>query len=106
MGISFAAALKIAASAKLSDSNKGKVLTETRNGTVIAIFTLPPTGDLTTADLAEVTSFILDRVDELVAITPGITDAALLAALLANIKPIRSYRPDFTNGLQRIGGVQ
>ncbi len=96
--ITFEAALKIAAQAKLTETKRGKVLTGTGQGGATVEYTLPPLGDLTAQDLAEACSLILDRVDALKAATPGINDAALVAALLASFKPIRETRPDFSCG--------
>lgn len=100
-GQSFADALKGAARARLTDSARGKVLTGTGQGGADVSYTLPPLGDLTGNDVAEVCSRLLDRVDALVAETPAITDAALVTALLAAFPSIRMVRPDFANGLRR-----
>lgn len=97
LAITFQEALKIAASAKLSDSNKGKVLQRSMAGGVEVQFMLPSLGDLGQTDLAEVCSFILDKVDVILAETPGLNDAQLLAALLAKIVPLQSFRPDFSD---------
>lgn len=96
--ITFEAALKVAAQAKLTESKRGKVLTGTGQGGATVEYTLPPLGDMTAQDLAEVCSLLLDRVDALKAATPGITDDALKAALLAGLRPCREFRPDFSNG--------
>ncbi len=100
--ITFEAALKVAAQARLADSKRGKVLTGTGQGGATVEYTLPPLGDMTAQDLAEVCSLLLDRVDALKAGTPSITDSALVAALLAGLKPIREFRPDFSCGGLRV----
>lgn len=104
----FADVLKTAARSKLTDSARGKVLIGSGQGGTTVSYSLPPLGDLTGADLAEVCSAILDRVESLQAGTPGITDADLLVALLAAFpalpipRSVRSIRPDFSvGGLRR-----
>jgi hypothetical protein len=100
-GASFDDTLKAAARAKLTDSGKGKVLVGTTAGGASVTYTLPPLGDLTGQDVADVCSTLLDKVDVLRAATPAITDAELLAALLAAYPTIRAMRPDFSTGLCR-----
>jgi hypothetical protein len=92
----FAATLKAASRAKLTNSSKGKVLIGTASGGTSAQFALPPLGDLTADDIAQVCSVLLDKVDVLKAATPAITDANLVVALLAAFQPIRNIQADFS----------
>jgi hypothetical protein len=97
----FAAALKSAAQAKLTDSRRGKVLVGTSSGGTAVQYTLPPLGDLTADDVAVVLSELLDHVDEIVTATPAITDTALKTALLNRFVQVYATRPDFSSGLSR-----
>ncbi|MBF9645441.1 hypothetical protein IAI43_11955 [Streptococcus pseudopneumoniae] len=56
---------------------------------------------MTADDVAQVLSELLDHVDELVAATPAITDAALKTALLNRFVQVYATRPDFSTGLSR-----
>lgn len=90
-----AATLKAAAQARLTESSKGKVLIgSASNGTQVT-YSLPPIGGLASEDIAEVLSNLLDRVDAIRAETPSATDAAVLAALLVDLQPVRAVRQDF-----------
>jgi hypothetical protein len=106
-GSSFADALKTAARARLTDSSRGKVLVGTGMAGATVNYSLPPLGDLTGADLAEVCSTLLDQVDALKTATPAITDSNLVAGLLAKFpvgpapRSVRTFRPDFSVGLCR-----
>lgn len=97
----FAATLKSAAQAKLTATNRGKVLIGTSSGGTTVQYGLPPVGDLTADDIAEVLSLLLDLSDEIVAATPSITDSALKAALLDRFVQVYATRPDFSTGLRR-----
>jgi hypothetical protein len=92
----FAATLKSAAKARLSDSSKGKVLVGTTAGGTSVTYALPPMDSLTADDLAEVCSLLLDKVDALKAATPSITDAQLVTALLAEFPSVRRYQSDYS----------
>lgn len=91
----FADALKVAARARLQESAKGKVLTGTTSGGTSVTFALPPIGDLTADDLSDVCATLLDRVDEIKAAEPDVTDEALVAALLDRFPSIRVIGSDF-----------
>lgn len=100
-GQSFAESLKIAARARLVDTKRGKVLTGSGSGGTSVTFTLPPLGSLSADDVAEVCSNLLDRCDRIVAADSNITDAALVTALLSEVNPVRTVRPDFACGIRR-----
>ena len=92
----FSDTLKVAARARLTNSAQGKVLVGTASGGTSATFTLPPLGDLTAQDLAEVCSLLLDKVEQLKAADEGITDEELVVALLACFQSVRRYQSDFS----------
>ncbi len=94
-GVSFASTLKSAARARLTDTNKGKVLVGTTSGGTTVTYALPPLGTLTGEDLAEACSILLDRCDAIRAGQPDITDEALVAALLAQMQPVHAFGHDF-----------
>ena len=96
-----AQALKSAAQAKLTATNRGKVLVGTSSSGTAVQYTLPPLGNLSADDIAAVLSELLDHVDELVAATPAITDSALKTALLDRFVQVYATRPDFSTGLCR-----
>jgi hypothetical protein len=90
------ATLKAAAQARLTETAKGKVLIgSASNGTQVT-YSLPPLGDLSAADVADVVSEILDRVDVIRVATPGATDTQIVTKLLADLQPVRAFRSDFT----------
>jgi hypothetical protein len=81
---SFADTLKAAARAKLTSTDKGKVLIGVTSGGTASTYTLPPLGNLSADDVAEVASAVLDACDVIVADDADITDADLKTALLAS----------------------
>lgn len=97
----FAAALKSAAQAELTQTQRGKVLVGTSASGTAVQYALPPLGDMTADDVAQVLSELLDHVDELVAETPAITDSALKTALLNRFVQVYATRPDFSTGPRR-----
>jgi hypothetical protein len=98
-GSAFADTLKAASRARLTDSAKGKVLTGTGSGGTSVQFTLPPLGDLTAGDVAEVCAKLLDAVDAIKAESPNVTDTQLVSLLLAQFPTIRAAH--FQCGLRR-----
>lgn len=91
-----AATLKAAALARLTETNRGKVLIgSASNGTQVT-YSLPPLGGLDSGDVAEVISDLLDRVDAILVETPAASDAQIVAALLVDLQPVRAIRCDFS----------
>jgi len=88
--------LKTAAQAQLTQTERGKVLIGTSSGGTAVQYTLPPLGSLTAQDIADVLSWILDRVDALRAATPGLTDSQLFTALLAEKWGASSFSRDYS----------
>lgn len=95
-GQSFVDTVKTAARARLTDTQRGKVLIAASSGHTSTQFSLPPIGSLAQEDIIEVCSAVLDRCDQLVAATPELTDDQLLPALLALFPSIVQTRPDFS----------
>jgi hypothetical protein len=96
-GATFADTLKAAARARLTDTSKGKVLLGTGTGGTSVTYTLPPIGDMTGQDLADVCSRLLDKCDQLLAANPALTDQLLPVMLLGEFpEAARSMRPDFS----------
>lgn len=93
-GVPFRDTLQTAAKARLTDSARGKVLVGVTAGGNSTTYTLPPLGNISADDLAEVCGNLLDQVDALVAETPLITDDALVAGLLALNPTIRTTFAD------------
>lgn len=87
--------LQTAAQAKLTNSEKGKVLIGVTAGGNSTSYALPPLGSVSADDLAEICGKLLDEVDVLVEETPLITDDALVAGLLALNPTIRALAKDF-----------
>lgn len=96
--ITFEQALKNASRARLEVSSKGKVLIGTASGGTSVSYALPAIGDITADDVVSICSQLLDVVDRIKAATPAVTDAALYTAVLADVAPVRSTRPDFSGG--------
>ena len=94
-GASFDDTLKTAARARLTDTQKGKVLIGTTSGGTSVTFALPPLGALTGEDVTEVCSLLLDKVDALRAADPALEDAAIVTALLDAFQPVRAVTSDF-----------
>ncbi len=95
-GASFVETLTAAARAKLTKTATGKVLTGTSAGGVTATYALPPLGDLSPQDVAEVCSTLLDRAEVIVEDNPGFNDEQIKTALLAQFPSVRTFRPDFS----------
>lgn len=95
-GASFADTLQSTTRALLANVSKGKVLIGTSTGGTSVTYALRELSTLTSDDLMEVCSSLLDSVDAIKAATPAITDDALVAALLAEFPSITSMRPDFS----------
>lgn len=91
----FASTIKLAAQAKIVSVNKGLFLALARSGDTETRFALPPADGLTAVDIAEVIARVLDTSDALLAATPDLTDAQLVAALLAAFPSIRTVQSDF-----------
>ena len=94
----FEATLKAASRAQLKETTRGKVLAGTTSAGTSVQYMLPPMGDLTAADLAQACSYLHDLIDAIKAGNPSITDAALYAAVLAEVSPVSASRPDFSGG--------
>jgi hypothetical protein len=94
-GVPFADALRTAARARLTDTSRGKVLVGTTSGGTAVTYALPPLGTLTSEDLAEACSILLDRCDAIRAGQPAVTDEALVATLLSQLKPVHAFGHDF-----------
>lgn len=99
----FADTLRGVAQAQVKDTSRGKVLIRARANGTEAFYSLPPSDGLTAKDISEVVSFVLDKVDELIAATPSLADndSALVAALLAAFPTIRSHAVDFSSPMIR-----
>lgn len=100
-GATLEATLQAAAQARLTDTQRGKVLIGTGSQGTTVNYTLPSVGDITAQDIATVCSELLDHVDAIKADDADITDAELKTALLARYpvfapKRVRSFRPDFS----------
>lgn len=97
----FVDTLKVAARARLTQTNKGKVLVGSTAGGASVTYTLPPLGDMTAQDVVDVCSELLDKVDAIVAAHPEYGDDQIKTALLAAFPSIRAVRQDFSCGLRR-----
>lgn len=94
-GATFSDTLKTAARARLTNSARGKVLIGTASNGTSSTFSLPPLGDLTGNDVADVCSVLLDKVDAIRAADDAITDEALVVALLGEFESVRAVGYDF-----------
>ncbi|HTJ79698.1 MAG TPA: hypothetical protein VL357_11945 [Rariglobus sp.] len=97
-GITFQAALKEAAQARITATSEGLALvgTATDGSSVNYALPSPAAGmSLSPETLALMLGRIWDWVDEILAATPDITDNALLSALRARNQPVRLFRPSF-----------
>lgn len=75
---------------------KGKILVGTASGGTSVSFALPSTKDVTGGDIAEICSEIADAIDIIKGLNPAITEAELVADLLALFVPITSETADFS----------
>ena len=90
-GLSLFESLKAAARAKLTATEKGQFLTGAAgNGTSVQ-FGLPSARDCTPQEIAELTSWLIDLYETVVAGLTTPTDAEILTAMLAEMQPRRTH---------------
>lgn len=101
-GVGFRVVLKEVAKARVEGTSEGLALIGTATDGSSVNYSLPSPSagmSLSPETLALMIGRIWDWVDEIVAVTPAITDDALLVALRARNVPVRSFRSNFRTGV-------
>lgn len=101
-GIPLRDVMKEIAQARLTATSEGLALVGTATDGSSVNYSLPAPSagmSLSPETLAMLIGRILDWTDEIVAVTPAITDDALMVALRARNVPIRAFRSNFRTGI-------
>ena len=88
-GIAFSDALTELSKKAFKAGLAGKTVQQITTGGTTTSFMLLGQSDMSTSDVMAVCSTLMDAVDRITAASPGLTDDALVSALLAENRPIR-----------------
>jgi len=92
--ITLLAAIEAVCKARLDEIREGRVISQTGGSGATVSFTFP--SGVAPTDIASLASDMLDLYESIKADAPDATDDEMFVAMMARLKPITNFRPDFS----------